>query len=77
MGLYWFCVLELDDEVGVAVSESGDLGFSKWLENIQGKPGLWLLFVYYITSKISCLSLERRFDSLVSRIRNIQFYHSK
>lgn len=23
-------------------AESGDLGFSKWIEAIQGKPGLWV-----------------------------------
>lgn len=30
-----------------AGAESGDLGFSKWLENIQGKPGLWVLFLAF------------------------------
>lgn len=33
---------------GVNVSESGDLGFSKWLENIQGKPGMWLSLLVYL-----------------------------
>ncbi|KAJ0020911.1 hypothetical protein Pint_31355 [Pistacia integerrima] len=37
---------------GVTVSESGDLGFSKWLENIQGKPGLWLSLLVYLVDWI-------------------------
>lgn len=43
--LFYFIVLsfhlELDSGDGGA-GESGDLGFSQWLENIQGKPGLWV-----------------------------------
>lgn len=27
---------------GEGEGESGDLGFSKWLGSIQGKPGLWV-----------------------------------
>ena len=41
--LFYFIVLsfhlELENGDGGA-GESGDLGFSQWLENIQGKPGL-------------------------------------
>jgi hypothetical protein len=30
------------DGGGGGGAESGDLGFSKWIEAIQGKPGLWV-----------------------------------
>lgn len=38
--------LDLESDVG-GDGESGDLGFSKWLESIRGKPGFWIwLFLY-------------------------------
>lgn len=46
--LHWvfaFCVLGLESG---GVTEAGDLGFSKWLENIQGKPGLWVSLFFCI-----------------------------
>lgn len=42
--------LDLESDVG-GDGESGDLGFSKWLESIRGKPGFWVwlfLYVYVI-----------------------------
>lgn len=53
---YWvilcslFCFSDLDLSYGgSADGESGsDLGFSKWLESVRGKPGLWVLLTCLI-----------------------------
>ena len=44
MGAYWLSLLPHSDlEIGDS-NESGDLGFSKWIQSILGKPGLLSFF---------------------------------
>ena len=38
-------------------AESGDLGFSSWIEAIQGKPGLWGSLVVFCTLKLQQIGL--------------------
>ncbi|KAK6247868.1 hypothetical protein QUC31_019433 [Theobroma cacao] len=55
-------------ESGGTIGESGDLGFSKWLENIQGKPGHYYLLtsvVIFVANIISnqCIAFLARNNS--------------
>lgn len=47
MWVFLFVFSDLESG-GVTGSEGADLGFSKWLENIKGKPGLWVSFCFWI-----------------------------
>lgn len=49
-GVFSLCFLGLESGGG-SVAESGDLGFSKWLENLQGKPGQWPIGLLYLKTR--------------------------
>lgn len=59
----WFSDLGESDGVGI---DSDDLGFSKWLNSIQGKPGLCVSFNCNFSY---CLYQHKRIYHLVRKVK--------